>query len=244
MSDRPGGRGGRHFLLGIVAALAFSGCGLEKVSYLAPPSFASFSGLLSLTDSLGASDVHYYEMFYRIYQNQSEAATALAGIYNLASSTASPETIYNQLKGTLKLQPALFQYLDTGANPDNTVLSWDATKSGTTVSFQITTPINANWVVNKIGTTTTEIADAINRNYGNNLISKPLFDVTQLASGDTDYTPDATTPLYAPSVATAYMVLCVVAEAFPNFPTPVYSAPAVFPYILQLPSAQTSSQSQ
>ncbi|HUX39117.1 MAG TPA: hypothetical protein VMV44_14550 [Rectinemataceae bacterium] len=244
-----GGRKGRASrpslgcaLVGSLAALLLSGCGLESVTYLSAPSFYWASGAVVLSDTGSAgSDIREFEILYRIYQDPSAALVALNSISSLsASSSYSPETIYNQLKGgSLNLRTALFAYTDPSL--DDTTLKLAPLEQGIGSSFQISTT-GSPWPVTKlVGTTSsgTVVAPAVDSVDTAIISGTPYIDnLSHLSSSSTDYTPASTSAAYPPS--TAYLVLCVVAKSSSDFlnyssyslPTPLTSGGAVQPITL------------
>ncbi|HUX40934.1 MAG TPA: hypothetical protein VMV83_07190 [Rectinemataceae bacterium] len=227
-----------------------SGCGLETVDYITAPSFYPGGGFLVLTDMAGAGTTpRDFEILYRIYESQSDAARAWNNLNSLISSGATPSSVYYQVKsGTYGLRPVLFTYTDTSANPDPSILRLSPSEQGKNASFQIGTPNSDDWTVDK--GSSTRIATAVSRNtIGTS--NKPIYDISQILnpSNDVDYSPDSTitdpSTQYPPPSSKAYIVLCAVAETTPDFINYTYSMPTPLSYgILQLPDGTQPLPSQ
>lgn len=242
------GRGPRArlpLILALIVALGLGGCGLDTVQtiYIDSPSFSWNSGSMTLQDAGDSSgQSRNFEILYRIYQSSTDATTAMGSISSLAaSSTLDPQTVYNQLKNSLKLHTAQVNYGESSSQ-DRTVLTLADSERGASFFIDATT---SQWSVSKIsGSSTTAIASELDRDISG---TPNINDVTKIVDDtSTDYSPDSTitSPTYPPG--SAYLVLCVVAkystfDASSNFAT-YYSLPAPLidssgsSYAIQIPT--------
>lgn len=220
------GRGARALLLGLLAALALSGCGLESIAFIPSPIYSASSGSLYLQDQGAVSSAlpaTYlflgYQILYRIYSDQDAATQAVSTINSQIGSGLSPDSVYAQLVGSDKLVPMSF----TGV-ASRTILP--ATSGDPAyVSFVLSTAAAGDWSVTK-STGTFPPGVLAQRSYTGSAAGRSASlaeGSINLLGGDEDYAGTAT-----PSPgSTLYLVTCAVGIASVDLVGSSYSAPTV-----------------
>jgi len=159
---------GYYFFCSIVSVLTLSTCGLPTVAYLYPP-YMNVNGNASIRlnndsrnyeASEGASQTYRgIEIFYRIYQNQNTAASALTDLTSLSSNyDGAPDSFMSIATGstykfrrlrdsnTPDQQPLLSIAAGDASNFDLNLTSGDWTFGiGSTIIRNITTAANTSF---------------------------------------------------------------------------------------------------
>jgi hypothetical protein len=97
------GEGGLALLAAAACILALAGCGLETTIYYDKPTFINNGSSFILTHNTANTDssFHGYELYYRVYDDSSKAATDLAFINSMQdTSSYSPITAFSSLTGS------------------------------------------------------------------------------------------------------------------------------------------------
>jgi len=133
--------------------LGLLGCGLQDVPYFGPPIFSYETGVFKLSDSgnvsasTSTSIFRGYEIFYRVYSEESSANTDLQSLTTWAnlvteSATMDPDTFFVNAQdlGFVRIR----RQSDSAAPLINLLIE----QSDSSQSFLLNIPSNSNWYIN------------------------------------------------------------------------------------------------